>query len=109
MVENPEDRSVAAREAVESLGCKLHGIWYAFGEFDGYFLVEAPDNSTAVALSATVASSGAMNRTDDSPGEHGGGHGGLRQGTVGVVFSARWLTGPYEFTLGLARLAVFSP
>lgn len=67
MVDNPQDRSVAAREAAESLGCKLHGIWYAFGEFDGYFLLEAPDNSTAVALSATVAGSGAMNRTEMIP------------------------------------------
>lgn len=67
MVENPEDRSVAAREATESVGGKLHGIWFAFGEFDGYFLLEAPDNSTAVALSATVAGSGAMNRTELIP------------------------------------------
>src|ERR671934_2903012 len=67
MVGNPEDRAAAARAASESLGCKLHGIWFAFGEFDGYFLLEAPDNSTAVALSATVAGSGAMNRTEMTP------------------------------------------
>jgi uncharacterized protein with GYD domain len=67
MIENPEDRGAAARAAAESLGCKLEGIWFAFGEFDGYFLLDAPDNSTAVALSATVAGSGAMNRTELTP------------------------------------------
>ena len=67
MVDKPEDRSVAARAAAESLGAKLHGIWFAFGEFDGYFLLEASDNSSAVALSATVAGSGAMNRTEMIP------------------------------------------
>src|SRR5437763_15767621 len=67
MVDKPEDRSVAARAAAESLGGKLHGIWFAFGEFDGYFLLEASDNSSAVALSATVAGSGAMNRTELIP------------------------------------------
>jgi uncharacterized protein with GYD domain len=67
MVENPQDRAAPARAAAESLGCTLHGIWFAFGEFDGYFLLEAPDNSAAVALSATVAGSGAMNRTELTP------------------------------------------
>jgi uncharacterized protein with GYD domain len=67
MVENPEDRGAAARAASESLGCKMHGIWYAFGDWDGYFLLEAPDNSTAVALSARVAGSGAMHRTEMIP------------------------------------------
>jgi uncharacterized protein with GYD domain len=67
MVANPQDRAAAARAASESLGCKLHGLWFAFGEFDGYFLLEAPDNSSAVALSATVAGSGAMDRTELTP------------------------------------------
>src|SRR5947207_15664383 len=49
MVENPQDRSVAAREATESLGGKLHGIWFAFGEWDGYSLLEGSDNAGAAA------------------------------------------------------------
>lgn len=67
LVENPQDRSQAAGAAVESLGGKMHGFWYAFGEFDGYFLMEAPDNSTAIALAATVAAGGALSTIETIP------------------------------------------
>jgi uncharacterized protein with GYD domain len=54
MVDNPQDRSKAAAEVAESLGGKLLGFWFAFGEFDGAFLLEAPDNVSAAALAMTV-------------------------------------------------------
>ena len=38
LVDNPHDRGQAAAEAFESLGAKMIGFWYAFGEFDGVFL-----------------------------------------------------------------------
>ena len=52
------DRGAVAAEAAESLGCKLHGIWWAFGEHDGVFLLEAPDNVAVVALAMAVGASG---------------------------------------------------
>jgi uncharacterized protein with GYD domain len=58
MIENPHDRGAAAAQAAESLGCKLHGIWWAFGDHDGAFLLEAPDNVAAVALAMAVGASG---------------------------------------------------
>lgn len=64
LIENPQDRGKAAAEAAESLGAKLLGIWYAFGEFDGYFLVEAPDNTTVAALAMIAGGSGALARTE---------------------------------------------
>ena len=60
LIENPHDRAQAAGEAAESLGAKLVGFWYAFGEFDGVFLWEAPDNATAAALAMLVGGSGAL-------------------------------------------------
>jgi uncharacterized protein with GYD domain len=60
MVANPQDRAQAAREVAESLGGKLLGFWFAFGEFDGVFVVEAPDNTAAAALSMVVGGSGAL-------------------------------------------------
>jgi uncharacterized protein with GYD domain len=39
MIENPHDRGAVAAEAAESLGCKLHGMWWALGEHDGVFLL----------------------------------------------------------------------
>jgi uncharacterized protein with GYD domain len=62
LVDNPEDRLQAAREGVESLGAKLVGIWYAFGEFDGVYLIEAPDNTTALALPMLLGSSKAFSK-----------------------------------------------
>jgi uncharacterized protein with GYD domain len=60
LLDQPQDRSTAAREMAESLGGKLLGFWYAFGEFDGVFLMEAPDNASAAAVAMTVGASGAL-------------------------------------------------
>ena len=60
LISQPQDRSAAAREVAESLGGELLGFWYAFGEFDGVFLMEAPDNASAAALAMAVGSGGAL-------------------------------------------------
>jgi uncharacterized protein with GYD domain len=67
MLANPHDRSKAASEAAESIGVKLLGFWWALGEFDGVFLAEAPDNTTAAALSMLVGGSGALSRLETTP------------------------------------------
>ena len=54
MISSPQDRSKAAAEAAESLGAKVDGFWFAFGEFDVVFLMEAPDNATAAALAMAI-------------------------------------------------------
>jgi uncharacterized protein with GYD domain len=58
MVDNPQDRGAAATQAAESLGCKLHGIWWAFGDHDGVYILEAPDNVAVVALAMAIGASG---------------------------------------------------
>jgi uncharacterized protein with GYD domain len=58
MIESPQDRGAVAAQAAESLGCKLHGIWWAFGDHDGVFLLDAPDNVAVAALSMAVGASG---------------------------------------------------
>jgi uncharacterized protein with GYD domain len=62
LVNNPEDRTKAAGEAAESLGAKLIGFWYAFGEFDGVAVVDAPDNATAAAFAMLVGGGGALSQ-----------------------------------------------
>ena len=64
LVDQPQDRSVAARELAETLGGKLLGFWYAFGEFDGVFLMEAPDNASAAAVAMSVGASGALSEVE---------------------------------------------
>jgi uncharacterized protein with GYD domain len=40
------------------------GFWYAFGEFDGVFLMEAPDNASAAALAMAVGAGGALSAVE---------------------------------------------
>ena len=60
LIGNPEDRQKAAREYIESVGGKLHGFWYAFGEHDGYNLWEAPDNVSMAAVTLAIGGGGAL-------------------------------------------------
>src|SRR5437899_12351626 len=60
MIENPEDRRKAAQSYIESVGGKLHGFWYAFGEHDGYNLWEAPDNVSMAAVAVAIGGGGAL-------------------------------------------------
>ena len=60
MIENPEDRRDAARSYIESVGGKLHGFWYAFGERDGLTLWEAPDDAAMAAVALAIGSGGAL-------------------------------------------------
>ena len=64
LVENPEDRRDAATSYIESVGGKLHGFWYAFGEHDGYTLWEAPDNVSMAAVALALGSGGAISSLD---------------------------------------------
>ena len=64
MMENPTDRGAAAREVAESLGGKLLGFWFCFGESDGAYLMEAPDNATAAALAMAIGASGAISNVE---------------------------------------------
>ena len=60
LIGNPEDRRKAAQEYIESVGGKLHGFWYAFGEHDGYNLWEAPDTVSMAAVALAIGSGGAL-------------------------------------------------
>jgi uncharacterized protein with GYD domain len=60
LAKNPEDRRGAAKQYIESVGGKLHGFWYAFGDHDGYTLWEAPDNVSMAAVALAIGSGGAL-------------------------------------------------
>ena len=64
LVDDPQDRGAAAREAFESLGGTLLGYWFCFGEFDGVFIADAPDNATAAAIAMAVAGGGALSKLE---------------------------------------------
>src|SRR6185503_9160370 len=60
LIGNPEDRRHAAQAYIESVGGKLHGFWYAFGEHDAYTLWEAPDNESMAAVALAITAGGAL-------------------------------------------------
>jgi uncharacterized protein with GYD domain len=60
MIRQPEDRREAARSYIESVGGKLHGFWYAFGERDGWNLWEAPDNVSMASVVLAISAGGAL-------------------------------------------------
>ena len=64
---NPEDRREAARTYIESVGGKLHGFWYAFGEYDGYTLWEAPDAVSMAAVAIAISGGGALSKHETIP------------------------------------------
>ncbi len=62
LAKHPEDRRDAARSYIESVGGKLHGFWYALGEYDGYNLWEAPDSVAMAAVAIAISGGGALSK-----------------------------------------------
>jgi uncharacterized protein with GYD domain len=67
LIQSPENREETVGRILESAGCKLKGLWYAFGEADGFALIEAPDNNAAAGISIAIASSGAFRKFETTP------------------------------------------
>jgi uncharacterized protein with GYD domain len=62
LLADPEDRRVTLAPFIEAIGGKLHGYWYAFGDDDGFALLEAPDDVRAASLLVKVASMAAFTK-----------------------------------------------
>lgn len=59
MAARPEDREKAVAAFMEKAGCKLHGLYLTFGEYDFLSICEAPsEQAMAAALIAGAASGG---------------------------------------------------
>ena len=62
LVNSPENRTEAVSRILENAGCKLKGLWYAFGSSDGFALIEAPDNVTSASIAIAINASGAFRK-----------------------------------------------
>jgi uncharacterized protein with GYD domain len=51
-------RQQAVRAAIEGVGGRLEGLYYALGEDDVYLIVDLPDNATATAIGITASATG---------------------------------------------------
>lgn len=58
LLRSPEDRSTALKRLSDQLGGKLVALYYAFGDYDGVIINEAPDDVTAAAVVLAAVSPG---------------------------------------------------
>ncbi len=67
LVKNPQNRPEAVRPAIERLGGRIEGAWYAFGEYDVVLILQMPDNVNAAAISMAFAGGGACKSVKTTP------------------------------------------
>ena len=60
LVNNPQDRSGAARAAIEANGGTMIGAWMAFGEDDLIAIADLPDDESMAGVALAIASTGAL-------------------------------------------------
>jgi uncharacterized protein with GYD domain len=58
LARQPEDRSKAIAQLCEKLGGRLIDLYYAFGDYDGFLIFEAPDDVTAAGVVLAAVSPG---------------------------------------------------
>lgn len=58
VAEGGTSRKAAVAQLAESVGGRLEAFYYAFGKYDLYAIVEAPDNASGVAANLAVALAG---------------------------------------------------
>jgi uncharacterized protein with GYD domain len=60
LVDQPGDRTAAARASAEAAGCRLEALYWMLGEQDGMVILDAPDAESAAASVLGSVSSGAV-------------------------------------------------
>jgi uncharacterized protein with GYD domain len=66
-LKNPQDRVKIVSSLLEKLGARFETAYFSFGDYDIVFIMEAPDNVSAAAVSLAIASGGAMKAYKTTP------------------------------------------
>jgi uncharacterized protein with GYD domain len=66
-VKNPADRVKIVAPLLERLGARFETAYLCFGEYDIVFIMEAPDNVSAAAVSLAVTAGGAVKTLKTTP------------------------------------------
>ncbi len=67
LIGQPQNRIEAVRPAIEKLGGKIAGAWFAFGEYDIILVTDMPDNVSAAAIAIAFAGGGACKSVQTTP------------------------------------------
>ena len=76
-IKHPQDRTEHIRKVAESLGGKLIGLWWAFGDYDTVVIADMPDDLSAAAVAVSVSAGGAAKSLKTTP---------LLSGADGIAF-----------------------
>ena len=66
LVENPQDRTGAAKAAIEANGGTMIGAWMAFGSDDLVVVADMPDDASMAAVALAVSATGAIEGGSDT-------------------------------------------
>jgi len=58
LIKKPQNREDTLRGLIDKLGGRLVSFYYSFGEYDGVFISEMPDQATVVAAVLATVSAG---------------------------------------------------
>ncbi len=67
LVQKPQNRIEVVSSAVEKLGGKLLHGWMCFGDYDTVVIIDMPDNMSAAAFAAAIASGGSCKVVKTTP------------------------------------------
>lgn len=63
LAKKPENRTEAISRLCQQVGARLVGVYYSFGEYDGFILVEAPNEVTLTAAVIAAIAPGHVRAT----------------------------------------------
>ena len=63
LASNPTDRSAAISALAQKLGGRLVNLYFTMGEYDGVVIIEAPDDTTAMAMVLAAVAPGHLRTT----------------------------------------------
>lgn len=64
LIDKPEDRRIVSTELEHVHDGKFHGMWYGFGEYDVYALIEASSNVAAAGFLAKQRAGGGFSEVN---------------------------------------------
>ncbi len=59
-ISNPQDRTQVVRPLLEKMGARFEAAYLAFGKYDAIYIMEAPDNVSAAAVSLAISAGGGV-------------------------------------------------
>jgi uncharacterized protein with GYD domain len=63
LAKKPENRKEAVSRLCQQMGARLVAVYYTFGEYDGFIIVDAPDEVTVTAALIAAISPGHIRGT----------------------------------------------